>query len=344
MGAATDDQFQPYAMKLARLGRDAESKSQEIEAGIKKYEESLRLTSGQDDDEQPEPAPARRPPAGDEPPLTAAEIEADLRKATCAPDIFLHLSRLCWVYSHPGVDFPEDQTMTPEDLIAWLPKIPKAASAALWTAMARVGEPISTPQDDPDVEEALPGAIELLHREGGDVTIVHLLFSVVAAWQNRVTEREPFNQRRRGSLPRLSTMDEDPVFLASNFPVDSGAPTEPYGQLSLPGFTDMVAVPGCTSWLLWLFDRAGGSIAQGRGAPWDMRLWVYAILQLKVEDRDGLWHTLRFPTEEVIGWLHPNGWTNFRRDWENLPKACASSKRLARSAGDRPAGVRARAP
>ena len=52
-----------------------------------------------------------------------------------------------------------------------------------------------------------------------------------------------------------------------------------------------------------------------------MRLWVYAILHLDVEDRDGLWHMLRFSTKEVIGWLHPNGWTNQRRDWENLPTA-----------------------
>ena len=52
-----------------------------------------------------------------------------------------------------------------------------------------------------------------------------------------------------------------------------------------------------------------------------MRLWVYAILHLDVGDRNGLWHTLRFSTEEVIGWLHPNGWTNQRRDWKNLPKA-----------------------
>ena len=294
-----------------------------IEDDIARYEETKkRVTrSGREN--------PRTQPTDDEPPLTTAGVEADLNAATTAGEILFHLSRLCWLYRFPGTECPETQIMTPGELIAWLPKIPQDAGAVLWPAIiathagnqARAGEPVSTPQDDPDVESAVPGAIELIHRGKGDVGIVHLLFSVVAAWQDRVTDRKPFSPRQRGSLARLSAINRDPVFLGSGFPVDVDAPTEPFGQLSLPGFTDTAVVTGCTSWLLWLFDRARGSIAQGRGAPWDMRLWVYAILHLAVGDRDGLWHTLRFTTEEVIGWLHPNGWANQRRDWENLPKA-----------------------
>ena len=305
-----------------RMANEAEGRVG-IEDAIAEYEEAKkRVTSS--GHENP-----RTQPTDDEPPLVTAGVEADLNAATAADEILFHLSRLCWLYRFPGTECPETQIMTPGELIAWLPKIPQAAVGVLWPAIiathagnqARAGEPVSTPQDDPDVESALPGAIELIHRGKGDVGIVHLLFSVVAAWQDRVTERKPFSPRQRGSLARLSAIGKDPVFLGSGFPVNVDAPTEPFGQLSLPGFTDTAVVTGCTSWLLWLFDRARGSIAQGRGAPWDMRLWVYAILHLDVGDRDGLWHTLRFTTEEVIGWLHPNGWANQRRDWENLPKA-----------------------
>ena len=300
-----------------------EVKDRPVEDAIREYEEFKKRVTN------PGHENPRAQPTGDEPPLTPAGVEANLNAATAAAEILFHLSRLCWLYRFPGTECPENQIMTLGELIAWLPKIPQDAVAALWPAIiathagnqARAGEPVSTPQDDPDVESALPGAIELIHRGKGDVTIVHLLFSVVTAWQDRVTDRKPFSPRQRGSLARLSAVDRDPVFLGSGFPVDVDAPTEPFGQLSLPGFTDTAVVVGCTSWLLWLFDRVGGSIAQGRGAPWDMRLWVYAILHLDMEDRDGLWHMLRFSTKEVIGWLHPNGWTNQRRDWENLPTA-----------------------
>ena len=310
--------------EIASLRRLADKESRGVEGVIAAYEEDLGRLTGSDG-----AAPSVAQPTGDEPPLPAAGVEVDLNAATTAVDILFHLSRLCWLYRFPGAECPENQIMTLGDLIEWLPKLPRAAVAALWPAIiaahagnqARAGEPVSTPQDEPDIESALPGAIELIHREKGDVAIVHVLFSVVTAWQDRVTDRKPFSPRRRGSLPRLSAMDRDPVFLGSGFPVEIDAPTEPFGQLSLPGFADTAVVAGCTSWLLWLFDRAGGSITQGRGAPWDMRLWVYAILHLEVGDRDGLWHTLRFSTEEVIGWLHPTGWTNQRRDWENLPTA-----------------------
>ena len=310
---------------IASLRRLADERAKRgVEGAIAVYEETKERVT-ESGHENP-----RAQPTDDGPPLTAAGVEVDLNAATSAVDILFHLSRLCWLYRFPGAECPETQIMTLGELIAWLPKLPRAAVAALWPAIiaahagnqARAGEPVSTPQDDPAIESALPGAIELIHREKGDVTIVHVLFSVVTAWQDRVTGRKPFSPRQRGSLARLSVIDKDPVFLGSGFPVDVDAPIEPFGQLSLPGFADTAVVAGCASWLLWLFDRAGGSIAQGRGAPWDMRLWVYAMLHLAVEDRDGLWHTLRFKTEEVIGWLHPDGWTNIqRRDWENLPKA-----------------------
>ena len=46
-----------------------------------------------------------------------------------------------------------------------------------------------------------------------------------------------------------------------------------------------------------------------------------------MDDRDGEWHTIRRPTDEVIGWLHPHGWKNKRRDWRKLPEALHRMRR-----------------
>ena len=121
-----------------------------------------------------------------------------------------------------------------------------------------------------------------------------------------------------------------------DFPEHDAPEADGQMLLDLPGIGE--AVRGCTSWLLWLFDAAGGqSLSSGRGAPWDLRLFVYALLHLDVHDRDGEWHTLRFAASpdhakviyeatgrripNVEDWLFPNGWANKRRDWENLPTA-----------------------
>ena len=160
-----------------------------------------------------------------------------------------------------------------------------------------------------------------------------------ASQQRRTTPRAAFEPVKRASLPRLSNLSSDEATLPG-FP-DDNAPA-PDGQLLLPGFGD--AVRGCASWLLWLFDQAGGkSLSSGVGAPWDLRLFVYALLHLDVADRDGEWHTVRIAAspdhaknlENATGnripniedWLHPNGWSNKRRDWHRLPEALHRMRR-----------------
>lgn len=139
--------------------------------------------------------------------------------------------------------------------------------------------------------------------------------SLIRAWRAEPTTVEPYRPTQRASLPRLHRIDDDARL--PDFPISAGAPPR---QMDLPGFAPIVTV--CPSWLLWLYDRAGGeSMAQGRGAPWPMRLFVGALLHLPVHSRDGEWRTLRFPTDEVIAWLHPDGWTNRRRDWDKFPAA-----------------------
>lgn len=154
----------------------------------------------------------------------------------------------------------------------------------------------------------------------------HPLSPVIRAWLERPVEIKPFIPKSRASLPRLQRINER----LPTFPSGVSAPAQPRQQV-LPGFES--PVQGCPSWLLWLFDRAGGqSMAQGRGAPWPMGLFVGAMLQLAVERRDGHWYTIRRTTTEVEGWLHPNGWDrhNRRKYWHRFPEALhAMAKRLS---------------
>ena len=138
---------------------------------------------------------------------------------------------------------------------------------------------------------------------------------LLQAWQGRSRATEPYLPAAQGSLPRLNLLRDKHAELP-DFPTLKGPPRQPY----LPGFEPKIEQ--CPSWLLWLFDVAGGdSMSQGRGAPWEMRLFVGALLHLAVGDRDGQWRTILLPTEVVIGWLHPGTWHNRRRDWDKFPAA-----------------------
>ena len=141
----------------------------------------------------------------------------------------------------------------------------------------------------------------------------------------------PYLPVRRATLPGFGRISDRSALLPAFVADDIGEPQRP----QLPGFA---SVPACASWLLDLYDRAGGrSMRQGRGAPWDLRLFVYALLHLHVSDRDGLWRTIDVPhlpdhakrLEDATGerrlsvseWLHGPKWSNARRDWHLLPEA-----------------------
>ena len=60
--------------------------------------------------------------------------------------------------------------------------------------------------------------------------------------------------------------------------------------------------------MLRLFDRAGGqSLAGGRGAPWMLRIWIAAILQLPVGQRTWAPVDLSFTVGEIADWLPGSG-------------------------------------
>ena len=207
--------------------------------------------------------------------------------------------------------------------------------AAQWVQREALAAVLNMPPPPMLAAAAVPARLvehlaNLPERRGSD-TGLSLLTVLVEALPS---PRDAFKPVARASLPRLAKLGHDAATLP-DFPLQD-APAAPGEQLDLPGFGD--AVRGCASWLLWLFDQAGGeSLASGRGARWELRLFVYALLHLDVADRDGQWHTLRIaaspehakaiedatgrPMANVEDWLHPHGWSNKRRDWHNLPEA-----------------------
>ena len=148
--------------------------------------------------------------------------------------------------------------------------------------------------------------------------------SVAANKAATPTPVEPYRPTNRASLPGLHRSGSHGPELPSFVPDD--APEQL--QFDLPGFEPTVT--GCPSWLLWLYDRAGGAqIPQtGRVAPAPMRLFIGALLHLGIDDRDGEWHTVHLATDEVIFWLHPGGWANRRRDWDRFPAALHAMRQL----------------
>jgi len=162
--------------------------------------------------------------------------------------------------------------------------------------------------------------LDILHRDWASMPDgerpQHPLTPIIRAWQIRPTATEPFLPKRRASLPSLQTIDHENITLP-DFPGSDA--TAPVRQMALPGFEPAVTM--CPSWLLWLYDRAGGeSMTAGRGAPWDLHLFVSSFLHLGIDQRDGHWKTLRFPhlveheadwpepgTPSVERWLFPDG-------------------------------------
>ena len=111
---------------------------------------------------------------------------------------------------------------------------------------------------------------------------------------------------------------------------DAPMPGPVRGQQVLPGF-DITPVGGCPSWLLSLYDQAGGETERpGRGAPLDLRVFVGALLSVPETARDGRDVRIPITVGDLADWLYPNGWdrSNRRRGWESFRQSLKNLDRL----------------
>ena len=231
--------------------------------------------------------------------IQETEAERLFRGANTADEVISRLEAFLWDREHQGQPQPEEQA----DFSKLRALVPTDSQGPPATA------------DDPLYRFMVEHLEWMLIDEPIET---HPAATIIRDWWSAPKPVEPYRPNPRAVLAdfKATDPDRDRFLLSARRPV----PVPEGGQLvlDLPELTPK----GCASWLLDLFDRAGGqSMRQGRGAPWDMRLFVGAMLHLPIAQRDGQWHRLNLPVEEIIRWLHPDGWINRARDWQRLPDA-----------------------
>lgn len=141
-------------------------------------------------------------------------------------------------------------------------------------------------------------------------------------WRIAPREVKPFKPVDRVSLPRLHRATDRDVKMLPAFPAAPAAVSqvEDGADAWLPGFEPRVT--GCPSWLVHVFDRAGGGLLPGRkGAPLELRLFISALCLVHEHDRVGGVTTMTPSLREVVDWLYPDGWKSRYRDFGLLPAA-----------------------
>ena len=313
--------------KLRRLTQHAEAANpEEMNRKIAEYENTpATVASTSATDATPDPL---RPDASGERnasrPLTTKtnpEIEAAMEAAEDIDAVVEALSHERWARKHDGNMCPKHGIATVAELVEILPNSPLKTITKTCELLSQVydGAPAKWGVYYPLVRH-LGAAVETVTKDRRTVALlqdpleVHRKFMAMPRksrplhplapllefyWQEsfprpagRFPEGTPFNPRKRGSLVRFSVLSDQQTHLPG-FPDPSTAPAEPAGRPPLPKFTDEFAAPGCTNWMLWLFDQAGGRrMSQGHGAPCELRLWIYAAPTVSA-DRDSSpvqWH------------------------------------------------------
>ena len=167
-----------------------------------------------------------------------------------------------------------------------------------------------------------------LEHDEGEEPPKHPLVALLGTWLESAHPAEPFWPRQRGNIPRLDRTDQVRG-LSRGFPATiPNAPLPSNGQLEFDLAEFKPQLGGCPAWLVHVFRHVGAtSGSQGGGASWPLRLLIGAVLHFRIDDRDGHWRTLRLPPPYVASWLHPGGWANRRRDWDNFPEALRAMNR-----------------
>ena len=144
---------------------------------------------------------------------------------------------------------------------------------------------------------------------------------LVAACPERPTAVEALTGKQKRLFPAnlglVTSQDEaDTRTLALLSNID------PSGQLRMPDFPDVDATDGALALPVQLFDLGvGRAKSYGRGAaPLALRLFVEALLALKVEDRDRR-AVFTVKLRDLLDRLYPNGRPSPARYWPRLREA-----------------------
>lgn len=301
--------------RIARLKRDS-SGSIEVEVPPDLNAEAHRERLLKEQTQPPKPTPPAEPAPAEEIPPDPPEQDEQARSDELR-DAFLTVrgpeeklaavARLAWFQTH-GQDCPDEKIPRPAEFYEWCEQT-KDQKTADWLQkyLTQWGEGMH--ETDPSSPLS----------RFTDFIFYDTLSPLVEGWQNQPTPAEPFRPKNKASLPALNRSPDAEQLRLLEAPLVTYQPPSQQLMLDLPELTPNLAG---RSWLLDLYDRSGGqSMRQGRGAPWDLRLFIGAMLHLKIEQRDGNPHALQFPTEKVIEWLHPDGWPNRARDWKKFPQA-----------------------
>ena len=261
----------------------------------------------------------------------------------------------------PGTSGVEKLAPTVEKLAAWLPSAPQSVYVAYmfpkWSPLPRIVS--FNPNGQVDITSAItslpersaadltPAAVrnlileeharwiawrtcydsnaKLSREKKSDDWKYHPILPIVTGWVEGTVEIQP---ERGAGLPRFQRMSEADALALPGF--DTPIPGPVRGQQVLPGF-DIKPVAGCPSWLLSLYDQAGGETERpGRGAPLDLRVFVGALLSVPENARDGRDVRIPITVGELAEWLYPNGWdrSNRRRGWESFRQSLKNLDRL----------------
>ena len=206
-------------------------------------------------------------------------------------------------------------------------------------------------KDEISVNEiVLNGGLKWIHKQWKSVnkerrnkklsSITHPFAPIILAWIQRPKSTNPHIPKQKVNVPSLENMTQNEVsnLCLMDLPQNEQKPT----QQLLPGFDGLNSrIP---SWILWLYNQATGgrNLGRGKGAPWDLHIFVSAIMQLSISDRTGQWFTCKYPhfieheddwpdnRMSVERWLFKDGWDpkNKKRYWYKLPEALNSIRNL----------------
>ena len=149
---------------------------------------------------------------------------------------------------------PHAPAPTIADLAAWLPRSP----VEVWQAFGLSFVPITSGKPDRldrlviDFHETYVQWCQETSQDMKAAWREHPALVFVAGWPQRAVVVKP---TRGAGLPRFQRMSEAEALALPGF--DAQRPGPVRGQPMLPGF-DVTPVGGCPSWLLSLYDQAGG--------------------------------------------------------------------------------------